>query len=397
MLKIKRENFHSGPKISVGLPVYNGERFLAEAIESILNQDFEDLELIISDNGSDDGTYDICRHYAKIDGRVKYYRYPKNLGSSKNGRRTLDASSGEYFMWAMDDDLREKTMITDCLSVLENDLSVVMCHTQVKGIDENGKFMGIVNDYVKVDQNTPRERFFSILWNLDVCTPIHGLIRTDALHQMPWPSSRSRGTDRIMLSELALIGRFLQIPKPLFIYRFHSTRDISTLEKNNSFYQAFNPENELEGITLPFCEFAFETLNVVKYASLDENDKAELIGEVLRCFRTRWGKQVAYETNRAIELIRRGKFRKSWGESHPVKGEIITEQYYISTILARLEMASFIFPEFPGLQHARAICLQKLGRLNEARAVASIELEKNPGNNGAKLLIESMQYKNRTA
>ena len=390
MLKIKTKGVHSGPKVTVGLPVYNGEQYLAGAIESILKQDFEDFEFIISDNGSDDKTHDICKYYAKIDNRIRYYRYPKNLGGYKNFRRVLEASSGKYFMWNAADDLRERTMITDCLSVLEKDRSVVICYPQTKSVDEDGTFLGIADDYVKVDEKTPKERFLSILWNLGLCNALYGLMRTDALHQVRWPANSSHGTDHITLGELALLGKFAQIPKPLFIRRFYPrTRKSSTIaEYNSRFLAIVDPGNESEGITLPFCEFAFETLNVVKRASLDENDKAQLIEEVLKCFRTRWGKQVVYEIHRAIELVHRGEFRRAWGKPCPVESNKITERFYISTILARLETASFIFPEFPRLQDARAVCLQKLGRLNEARAIASIELEKNPGNNDARLLIK---------
>ena len=89
MLKVKTKKTHSGPKVTVGLPVYNGEQYLAGAIQSILKQDFEDFEFIISDNGSDDRTSDICKHYARIDDRIKYYRYPKNAGACKNFRRVV--------------------------------------------------------------------------------------------------------------------------------------------------------------------------------------------------------------------------------------------------------------------------------------------------------------------
>lgn len=378
MLKIETKKIRSGPIVTVGMPVYNGEQHLAKAIESILEQDFQDFEFLISDNGSDDATPDICIHYERTDDRIKYYRYPKNSGSYRNFRRLVEASSGKYFMWASADDLREKTMITDCLPVLEEDPSVVICYPQAKSIDENGRFLGFAKDYVKADQKNPKERFSSIIWKLCICNVLYGLIRADALHQVRWPANSSQGIDHIILSELALLGRFIQIPKPLFIRRFYpGTRKFHTIEEHNSHCLATtDPGNKSEGITLPYCEFALETLNIVKFASLNENDRAELIIEILKCFRTRWGKQVSYDVQRAIQLIHRGDFRKSWGKSPPVKGHRITEEFYISMILTRLEVASFILPGFPGLQNARAICLQRLGHLNEARAIASAEAKR---------------------
>ena len=92
------------PSLSIGLPVYNGERFLAKAIASLLIQEFEDFELIISDNGSNDKTEAICRDAAARDSRVRYLRSNENRGATWNFRRVLEAASGEFFKYAAYDD-----------------------------------------------------------------------------------------------------------------------------------------------------------------------------------------------------------------------------------------------------------------------------------------------------
>ncbi len=142
MLKVKTQRLHSGPMVSVGMPVYNGEEHVTEAVESILQQDFQDFEFIISDNTSDDETPEICRRFAEMDDRIKYHRCSKNQGSIRNFRRVLEASSGKYFMWASSDDLRERTMISNCLPVLEEDPSVVICYPHAESIDEAGNSLG---------------------------------------------------------------------------------------------------------------------------------------------------------------------------------------------------------------------------------------------------------------
>ena len=384
MLKIKTQRFHSGPMVSVGMPVYNGEDHLAEAIESVLHQDFEDFEFIISDNASDDRTPEICRHYAEMDNRIKYYRYSENQGSIRNFRRVLEASSGKYFMWASSDDVREKAMVSACIPVLAGDPSVVICYPLAGSIDEAGNSLGTaMNDFIKADHETPKERFLSVLWNLDICNVLYGLMRGDVLRQVRWPRAKTHGFDHIILSELALLGKFIRIPELLFSRRQGGNRATSTFEEyNNYLIPAVDPGNESQGITLPFCEFALETLNVIKFdSSFNEDDRAELIEQILRCFRTRWGKQVGYDMQRAIHLIHKGEFRRSWGKSPLVKGHKIADQFYASMILTRLEAASFILPGFPGLQDARAICLQQLGRHDEARATASTKQEQNSQSN----------------
>src|SRR5688572_10868700 len=92
------------PRVSIGLPVYNGENYLAEAIDSILAQTFEDFELIISDNASTDRTQEICEAYAAKDGRIRYYRSEVNKGSAWNFNRVFELARGEYFKWAAHDD-----------------------------------------------------------------------------------------------------------------------------------------------------------------------------------------------------------------------------------------------------------------------------------------------------
>src|SRR4051794_3298661 len=93
------------PKLSIGLPVYNGENFLAHAVDSILAQDFRDFELIISDNASTDRTAEICRGYAESDPRVRYVRFETNQGGSRNFCYVFELARGEYFKWAAHDDV----------------------------------------------------------------------------------------------------------------------------------------------------------------------------------------------------------------------------------------------------------------------------------------------------
>jgi glycosyltransferase involved in cell wall biosynthesis len=101
------------PKVSIGMPVYNGEPFIREALDSLLAQTFTDFELIISDNASTDGTEAICREYAAKDDRIRYVRQPENRGALANFQFVLDEAVGEYFMWAAADDIRAP----DCLEI----------------------------------------------------------------------------------------------------------------------------------------------------------------------------------------------------------------------------------------------------------------------------------------
>jgi glycosyltransferase involved in cell wall biosynthesis len=112
------------PKVSIGMPVYNGEKYIREALGSLLAQTFTDFELIISDNASTDGTEAICREYAARDSRIRYVRQSENRGPAPNFQYVLNEAVGQYFMWAAADDEWLPTFVSECRTVLENDMSI---------------------------------------------------------------------------------------------------------------------------------------------------------------------------------------------------------------------------------------------------------------------------------
>ena len=110
------------PKVTIGLPVYNGEKYLRKSLENLLEQTFSDFEIIISDDGSSDLTEDICKDFEKKDSRITYFRQAKNLGNAvKNFRFVLNKAEGEYFMFACHDDLWENDYIEKLVKILDND------------------------------------------------------------------------------------------------------------------------------------------------------------------------------------------------------------------------------------------------------------------------------------
>ena len=119
----------NNPLVSIGMPVFNGEKSLAQALDALLEQDYSNLEVIISDNGSTDRTPMICQEFLKKDSRIKYYRSSENLGSNWNFNRVFDLSSGKYFMWAAHDDLRELSFVRACVEMLEQSAEAVLCHS----------------------------------------------------------------------------------------------------------------------------------------------------------------------------------------------------------------------------------------------------------------------------
>ncbi|MEA5580681.1 glycosyltransferase family 2 protein [Nodularia harveyana UHCC-0300] len=213
------------PKLSVGLPVYNGEKYIKAALDSLLAQSFTDFELIISDNASTDNTEAICRAYAAEDKRIRYYRNQNNLGCSHNFNRVFDLSVGEYFKWAAYDDLHAPDFLIKCVEVLDDNPSVILCHSHVYFIDENGDFLQNYNIKLKTDSPKHHERFHELLTK-HFCYQMYGVIRASALRKVP-PMGSYGTADGILLLRLGLLGEFYEIPEYLFFARLHSQQSLS--------------------------------------------------------------------------------------------------------------------------------------------------------------------------
>jgi glycosyltransferase involved in cell wall biosynthesis len=220
---------YSTPVVSVGLFVYNGERFIEEAINSILNQTFTEFELIISDNASTDRTGEIVEAYAQRDDRIRYHRSEKNMGAGWNARRVYELATGKYFKWAAVDDLLEPDLLRRCVEILESDSGCVVAHARTKEVDENGTFIKNYVTPMKTDHDDPIARFREMLLSGgDRCYQIYGVMRMSALRQLP-PQGIYVNADGVLLARMSLLGRFYEVPEYLFINRRHSGQSGATL------------------------------------------------------------------------------------------------------------------------------------------------------------------------
>lgn len=210
------------PLVSIGLPVFNGERYLERAARSILGQDFTALELIIVDNASDDATAAIAERLAAADSRVRFYRNSQNLGAAKNFCRSFELARGQYFKWAAYDDWLEPTFLSACLAVFEREPDTVLVFPSTNVYDESGQLIRKYRHPVGLTSSSPAKRFFNSLWNWKYATAVFGLMRTEALKAthliQPYV-----GSDRLLFSELVLLGDIRELSE----YLFNSTETVS--------------------------------------------------------------------------------------------------------------------------------------------------------------------------
>lgn len=231
-------------KLSIGLPVYNGEKFIKASINSILAQTFTDFELIISDNASTDKTEEICRAYAAQDSRIRYYRNDKNIGCSGNFNRVFELSTGEYFKWVAYDDLHAPDFLEKCIAALDQDPSIILCHSQAYFIDEQEKFLQTYDIKCNTNSSKPSQRFHELLIK-HLCYQIYGVIRASALRSIP-PMGSYAHADGILLLRLGLLGRFYEIPEYLFFPRNHPQQSMSLFFPNYLLFTNNNPEYSLD-------------------------------------------------------------------------------------------------------------------------------------------------------
>ena len=200
------------------MPVYNEEQFIEEAIVSILNQDYENLELIISDNASTDRTKEICMNYSEKDSRIRFYSRDATTDSTTNFNYVASLAKGDFFMWASGHDTRDTTFISRCVAALERSDSIVLCYSDATWIDKNGKKIGFENSDLDTVGMSKIERIKKVFWNLGYAYPIYGVFRKDALN-ITLPYQKILGPDIVLLSELSAIGEFARLQEPLFNIR----------------------------------------------------------------------------------------------------------------------------------------------------------------------------------
>jgi glycosyltransferase involved in cell wall biosynthesis len=265
--------------LSIGLPVYNSERYLRASLDSLRAQRFSDFELIVSDNASTDGTEQICREYERLDPRLRYYRSPVNVGAPQNYRRVFDLSSGEYFKWHTSDDLVAPDFLSRCMDAITADPGIVLAYTKSQLVDENGLYLADVEQDIALASSSPSARFRQVHGNLGFCNVIYGVARRDILE-------RTRGlgayinSDRVLIAELALYGRLHEVAEVLFSRRMHggAYSGQQSVEARLRFY---NPQKRRR-VALMNTRSLWEYGRAVRRSPVSIGEKLRLGGYLLR-------------------------------------------------------------------------------------------------------------------
>jgi glycosyltransferase involved in cell wall biosynthesis len=287
------------PLVSIGLPVYNGAPFLRGAIESLLGQSYTNLELLISDNASTDGTAAIASEYAARDSRVRYFRQPSNIGAPRNWNFVGTRARGHYMKWASANDYCDTAMFAACIGVLEADPRVVLCYGTTRLVDETTGAVQPFNGDVSLTDERPSTRLSRLWEEMKLNNAINGLIRMDVLRRTGLIRPYAGG-DLVLMAELAMAGKFVLLPDPL-LFRRVGARTLSSSLSDVELREFLDPQ-EKSGSAQHRVRMTFDNFASVLRATISLREKRRALA--LAAKRAYWDMRMAAgcgATRRALD------------------------------------------------------------------------------------------------
>ena len=262
------------PPLTIGLPVFNGERYLGEALDSILGQTFGDFLLVVSDNASTDSTGEIVRRYAESDERVQYSRSPENRGAVWNFNHVFAGCRSPFFKWAASDDVLAPTCVERCLETLRDaPARVVLAYPRTRMIDADGNVLGDMEDRLDIRASSPHARLRRVVMNAVYGNVIFAVMRSDAVRLThghgAYPSS-----DRVLLAELAMLGEFWEVPEPLFLRRKHEGMSRLAHTTVADLARWFDPASDWHWHDRELWRLLREHVGAVRQAPLSRSERA---------------------------------------------------------------------------------------------------------------------------
>jgi glycosyltransferase involved in cell wall biosynthesis len=313
------------PRLSVGLPVYNGEKYLPEALDALLGQSFSDFELIISDNASIDGTAEICHNYAARDPRIRYFRQPVNLGAARNHNFVVKQARGEYFKWASHDDLYARDLLLRCVEALDTRPEVVLSHAWQAYIDAEGNIIRGGEYRLATDSPQAPIRFRDMLF-VQGGDDFYGVMRTEVLRRTPLHASYHHA-DRTLVTELSLCGPFYQVPEMLYFRRDHPDRAERSRPTKRARVQNFDPRrgNRIRHPMIRLLgEYVWGYVAAIQRSPLTPFDRIQCYGYLARWFTSRAlpgaSRRIGESPDPALQGRRGGAARRRWRRASTAGG-----------------------------------------------------------------------------
>ena len=296
----------TSPRLSIGLPVYNGESLLPEAIDALLGQSYKDFELIISDNASTDHTEEICRGYEEQDSRVRYIRQPRNIGMIPNHNFLVGVARGEFFKWASYDDLYHRDFLLRCVEALDQHPEAALAHAWCVLTDAARDPVQFFKYPEGTTASRAPDRFRSMLYD-GKGDWTYAVFRSSILRQTPLHPTYHNG-ERTLITEFALHGTLYQVPDWMFFRRDHPNRHQSPREWS----AGYDPRRAKQSAIRLYAEYLWGYVSVVRRSPLPSAEKRECYGHLARWLASRavpahqeGEAEASFKTQPALYLVRR--------------------------------------------------------------------------------------------
>ena len=376
----------TSPLLTIGMPIYkggrNGGQMLRRALKSLLAQTYEDFEVIMVDNDSQDDTEEIIKEVVGSDSRFTYFRNAENFGFYFNAYRLLTATQTRYMCEFHFDSYWAPAYAEKCLALLEKDSQAVLAYSWCQFVDDDGGFLDLAQDRVSFAGDRPEERYLNILNGLGWCTAFHGIMRhaPAVRHFLKTLPTFNAAFDNEFLALMALEGKLVQIEEPLFFrYKDSYQRKGEILKERFNRLYFENPSYQ-KPFFLPFCRWIRDYCRDVANFSLPLASKDSLIRQTVSALLKRYRQHLEYEITRAVDLLLEGDFKKGLAsrEEAPQDKYKYLDFVFLSELSLDLEYASLLLPDFGRLNLALAAAKINLGRQLEALPLLDRQAELTP-------------------
>lgn len=236
------ENLDKYPLVSIAMCTYNGESHIIEQLDSLINQTYINIEIIIVDDYSSDKTIDILNQYKEQYSHIQLFQNPQNLGYVKNFEKALQLTSGDYIALCDQDDIWDLRKIETQMNEIGDSL---LNYHDSNFISEDGKFLNKkMSDILNMYSGSSPEPF--LFFN---CVSGHSILMKRALLEHILPFSISNFHDRQIAFKAANLGSISYINKQLVSYRQHPKSDTNILKlerKKKDHYERHSALSKLE-------------------------------------------------------------------------------------------------------------------------------------------------------
>lgn len=340
------------PLVSIGVPVYNDEKWLRRSLDHLLQQDYYNIEIVIADDLSTDGSSKICREYADKDPRIRFFQNKFNFGAVGNHRFVFELSTGDYFAWGSGHDYFHPSFVSRCLEILEQDKSVIHCCYQTLIIGVDGSPEKTTTDVLDTRGLNPAQRYMKVLkgavTNADI---FYGLYQAKALSQSN-PYRNIFGGDLVFLAEISLLGATVQLDEVLH-YRQRNRYESPEQAEERWIDIMIQPRGFCLEAAAPWLDMVYDYIKVIHCSSLSLSDKELLSGEVVAYCKKRFGGSIKRDIERLSKQVTKGF--AEYGNYPMIKSQ------YAGEVLSYINKAHIFFSTQQVLLDLRSACNNIMG------------------------------------